>query len=424
MISSVSDIVSSSLCIGCGACAPACPSKAIRLWDFDAEGIRPVVEDDAACAGCSSCLDVCPGMGVEFVPPQEGGQGGIETHRRWGPVLEIWEGHATDDTVRAAGASGGALTALANYCLKEGGMGGVLHTAADPADPVRNRTRISRTAEELLAATGSRYSPASVGNGFGALADESKPCAVIAKPSEIAALRKTESTFGKIAEKVGVTMSFFCAETPSTTGSVNLVEKMGVPLEELGSLRYRGNGWPGNFAPVRKGESEEAASMTYQKSWAFLQSYRPWAAHLWPDGGGELADISCGDPWYTKPDGENPGTSLVVVRTERGRALVKAAMEKGYLHLIPAETWKLDGSQENLLKKKGSVWARVVAMKLLGMDVPKYSGLSLFHCWKKLTPGDKLRSSVGTVRRVLKRGLRRGVTLDTGKAKPVPAPHI
>jgi hypothetical protein len=53
-----------------------------------------------------------------------------------------------------------ALTALGAYCVAALGMHGVLHIAQDPDDPIRNRTRLSRTREELLAATGSRYSPA------------------------------------------------------------------------------------------------------------------------------------------------------------------------------------------------------------------------------------------------------------------------
>jgi coenzyme F420 hydrogenase subunit beta len=91
--------------------------------------------------------------------------------------------------------------------------------------------------------------------------------------------------------------------------------------------------------------------MSYRESWGFLQSYRPWSVQMWPDGTGELADISCGDPWYEEPDGRNPGFSLVVARTERGKQMVESAMRDGYLELKPAEPWKLTKSQQGLLDK-------------------------------------------------------------------------
>ena len=59
--------------------------------------------------------------------------------------------------------------------------------------------------------------------------------------------------------------------------------------------------------------------MSYMESWGFLQRYRPYRCYLCPDGTGELADLSCGDPWYREILEDEPGHSLVVVRTERGK---------------------------------------------------------------------------------------------------------
>src|ERR1019366_2417540 len=103
---------------------------------------------------------------------------------------------------------------------------------------------------------------------------------------------------------------------------VALLQKLGVDPSTLRDLRYRGQGWPGYFAAVRNGESTPCQKMSYRDSWAFLQAYRSWSVQLWPDGTGELADITCGDPWYEEPDGKNPGFSLVVARTDRGREII------------------------------------------------------------------------------------------------------
>jgi coenzyme F420 hydrogenase subunit beta len=301
-------------------------------------------------------------------------------------------------------------------------MHGVLHIGADPEDPIRNRTRLSRSRGELLSASGSRYSPASVCNGLGLVEGAPAPCAVIGKPSEIAAVRNARRLRPGLDAKVGVTMSFFCAESPSTRGTLALLEKLGIDSGKVANLRYRGLGWPGHFAPTLLGEQEPAKTMTYRESWAFLQAFRPWSVQMWPDGSGELADISCGDPWYQEPDGRNPGFSLVVARTARGREIVEGAMAAGYLELRPAEGWKLEKSQGGLLQKKGSVWGRRWAMRLLGLPVTRLEGLDLRHCWSRLSLKDKARGFFGTLRRAIARKLFRPLKLDPAGARPVGAP--
>ena len=415
------DVVHWRSCLGCGACAYICPEGRIQLVDFFSEGIRPVVKDSLSCSDCRQCLDVCPAVQTDFarIP---GAAPASSFCKEWGPVLEIWEGYATDPELRFKGSSGGALTAIGAYCLEMLGMSGVLHIAQDPDDPIRNRTRLSQTREELLFATGSRYSPASVCNGLGLVESAPASCAIIGKPSEIAAVRNAQKLNPGLNRNVGVMLSFFCAETPATRGTESLLRKMNVNPAAISDLRYRGNGWPGYFAPVKKGETEPCQRMTYRDSWAFLQAHRPWSVQLWPDGSGELADISCGDPWYEEPDGKNPGFSLVVVRTERGREIIEGAMAAGYLSLTRADNWKLEKSQSGLLAKKGAVWGRRLTMRIFGIPVTDLAGLDLFHCWMLLPFEQKMKSIVGTLKRVVARKLYRRLKLDMCNAKNVETP--
>lgn len=407
----IADVVRWRLCAGCGACASVCPERKVRLMDFYGEGIRPVL-DVGDCGACDQCLRVCPMVETDFRRLRRPSDSVAGLGEEWGPVLEIWEGYASDPGIRFTGASGGALTALSAYCLEGLGMRGVLHTGPDPEDGVRNRTRLSRNQQELMAATGSRYSPASVCNGLHLIEAAGGPCAIVGRPVEAAALRNAQRTRQELDRKVGVVFSFFCAESPSTRATTDLLEKLGVDPAGLESLRYRGEGWPGHFAAVLKGESEPAVKIPYHESWAFLQAYRPWAAHMWPDGTGELADIACGDPWYMAPDGKNPGVSLVVVRTERGREILRGAMERGYLELRRAEPWKLIKSQEGLIGKKGEVWGRLLIMRLFGLPVPRFQGSCLFECWRRLSVEEKARSTLGTARRIISRRFYRPMTLD------------
>ena len=417
------DIVDWRLCVGCGACAYACPDGRVTLWDYASEGIRPAVTP-GDCTGCSACVDVCPGLQTDFARNDnqmrpDGRTKEFEWH--WGPVLAAWEGHAADPEIRFKGSSGGVLTALSLYCIEKGGFHGVLQTGSDPANPIRNRTRLSRVRSDLLAATGSRYAPASVCNGLALVEAAPAPCVVVGQPSEIAGLAKARALRPALDSKVGLTLSFFCAGSPPTAATVALLISHGINPTCLEELRYRGMGWPGHFAARAKGAAEPAVKLTYQDSWAFLQARRPWAVQMWPDGSGELADISCGDPWYTEPDGANPGSSLVLARTKRGHETILKAMEAGYLELESAEDWKVEKSQAGLWQKKGSVWGRIAVLRALRIPTTRIQYAHLWRCWLALSLGEKLRSTLGTLRRVLKRRLYRPACLSASEAMPVAA---
>jgi coenzyme F420 hydrogenase subunit beta len=409
-ISHVGHVADWRLCLGCGACAYICKDGRVRLVDVVDKGIRPVVATDQ-CGSCSECLEVCPGL--ENDHRTLNAQPGVlpELAPAAGPVLELWEGHASDPEIRLAGSSGGLLTALSLFCLEQEGMHGVLHIGMDPEKPTRNRTRMSRSRLQLLAQTGSRYAPASACDSLALIADAPGPCVFVGQPTEVTALRKAQKLRPALNKKVGLALSFFCAGSPARQGTLDLLKSMNINPDDVKDLRYRGNGWPGMFAVTQKDSSKPVQQMTYAQSWGFVQAYRPFATHLCPDGTGEDADISCGDPWYREVKPGEAGSSLALVRTETGRQLLRRAMAAGYVTLTPAEPWKLIGSQKNLIAKRGAIGGRIATLRMLGLPAPKLQGFSLFQNWLGLSFEEKLRSTVGTVRRVFTRRYFRADTV-------------
>jgi coenzyme F420 hydrogenase subunit beta len=321
----------------------------------------------------------------------------------WGPLLEIWEGNAVDHETRYLGSSGGVATAIALFCLERDLASGVLHVGKDQDEPWRNRTQLSRSRQDLISNTGSRYSPGSPCEGLGVAETAESPLVFIGKPCDIQGLRKAQELRKKMKGGVGLAIGIFCAGTPSTRGLLELLKSMEIAIEEIEDIRFRGKGWPGEFSVGLKGGRGGPPGISYAESWGFLNKYRPFRCYICPDGTSEFADLSCGDPWYRQSSGNDPGKSMVLVRTIRGQEILHAARKAGYVSLEKANPDIIELSQSNLLEKRRAVWGRIAAMKAFGLPVPQYPGFPLLANWKGLPLGGKCKSLFGTMRRIVTR---------------------
>jgi coenzyme F420 hydrogenase subunit beta len=410
-IRGIRDVAEKHLCLGCGACAFAQPD-AIRMVDDIAQGRRPLVlvRADGREPDTAEALAACPGVALTH-PDGIADGADPDLAQGWGGVLEVWEGFATDPEVRLAASSGGAATALALHAIERGGMHGVLHIRARRDVAYLNETVLSRTRAELMDATGSRYAPASPCDRLDLVTGAPGPCVFIGKPCDVAATAKLRRLRPRLDERLGLTIAIFCAGTPSTRGTLEMLEAMGI--SDPGSVqdvRYRGNGWPGQAeARVRDGGRLRSHTLTYDESWGrILQRHRQWRCYVCPDHTGEFADIAVGDPWYREiPEGE-PGRSLVVVRTERGKRVLREAMRAGALTLERVDHSLLPASQPNLLRTRGGTWGRIVTTRLLGVATPRYRNLPMFPIWwRELTAKQRAQSLYGTAKRVFTKKLYR-----------------
>jgi coenzyme F420 hydrogenase subunit beta len=405
-IQSLSDVVDWNLCTGCGACYYACSEGSISLVNIDAVGIRPRF-NSSTCATCTKCLSICPGYIVDANTNNMATTSSpmrTEADHAFGPAMEIWEGHASDPEIRYRASSGGILTALALYCLEHENMNFVLHTGINEDRPWENRTVKSSTRDELLARTGSRYAPASPCEGLAAIEESDSPCVFIGKPCDASAVSMLRRDRPKLDRNLGLVLTFFCAGTPSTQGTLDLAESLKVNPKLIDSVRYRGEGWPGRFRIVYDDKRREQ-SLSYSESWGELTHYRSLRCNLCPDGLGRLADISCGDAWENSTDSENPGLSLVVVRTAKGKRILQGAINANYVQLQPASASNVFAAQNNLLRRRTEIFGRLLGLRLFAIPFPQFSGFSLIHGWLRLPLGRKTRTILGTVKRVIVRQL-------------------
>ena len=379
------------------------------MTDVPSEGLRPLtIEANRGIEiDTREALKVCPGIELQHSDFTDEPSIERDLAEAWGPIRSMWEGGASDDALRFAGSSGGAASALAVYALEQLDFRLVLHVGADPNTPYLNRTVVSRSRDEVLSRTGSRYAPASPCELLRVIEEAEGPCLFIGKPCDVAAAQKARKYRPELDRNLALTIAFFCAGTPSTDGTLALLDALGVrDVNDLTEVRYRGNGWPGRFV-AKTGEDGPAYSCTYEESWGeVLTGHVQWRCRLCIDHTGEFADVAVGDPWYRSIEEGEMGSSLIVARTELGKRYVETAIRGGALVASPVDCDLLPRSQPNLLQTRGEVWGRMLGSRLVGARIPMYRRLPSFRFWLTEVPWRrKLRSVLGAMRRCVKKGI-------------------
>ncbi len=410
-IKKVQDVAAWQLCCGCGACAAVCPDQ-IEMFDALGYGRRPRFREDADSASAQDAMAVCPGIELTRPARPEGQLGDQEFYDVWGPVLGVWEGHAADPDLRYEGSSGGAATALALFAMQQLGMQGTLHTRARRDIPYLNETTFSTTKQDLLAAAGSRYAPASPCDGLVQIEQAAGPCVFVGKPCDVAAVQKSMAIRPELAKKIGLTIAFFCAGTPSTAGTLEMLRQMGLEdPNSVTSLRYRGRGWPGNATVefTDKDRKIHNKQLTYEQSWGdILQKYRQWRCYICPDHIGEFADIAVADAWHRDVKDYQPGRSVIIARTEKGKEVIAKAIEQNVICAKSVEPDILPLCRPGQAAYQGSLWARLKTLKFMCMPIPDCRNFNFFRLWmSELSILKKFHSVLSTVKRIYVKKLYR-----------------
>jgi coenzyme F420 hydrogenase subunit beta len=294
-----------------------------------------------------------------------------------GNTQAIYTGYANDAQTRFNSASGGTITQLLIYALETGQIDGAIVTSMNQKNPLEPQAVIARTSDEIVAASRSKYCPTAANVGLKEALKTDGRYAIVGLPCHLHGVRKAQAASKLLEKRIVLQLGLLCSHTVDFSGVYLLLEKLGLKKEQVTSIAYRGQGWPGLLS-VKTGDGavvEVPLVGSWKAYWPMFAAFffTPLRCTMCPDQAAELADISFGDAWLPELRNEKEGTSIVIARTNRGQQLLTQATEAGALTLQKVEAEKVLQSQfVNMKFKKNDLPSRLVLLRLSGKLTPQF----------------------------------------------------
>lgn len=303
-------ITDKGACCGCHGCASVCPAGCITM-EQDGEGFLYPRVDEARCLRCGRCEAVCP----VTAPAKTGGE----------PAA--WAARSLDDGLRLQSSSGGVFSELAAAVMADGGV--VFGAAFDDHFDVGHIRADSPAALERL--RGSKYVQSAIGQTYRQAKeslDRGTTVLFTGTPCQIAGLRRF---LGAGYENL-ITQDIVCHGVPSPAVWQKYVQyrqkAAGKKLRQI-CFRDKARGWR-QYRLSLEFEDRTRCGVPHGEDLfmgCFLADLclRPSCHQCAFKLKNGQSDITLADFWgiekvLPEPD-DNRGTSLVLIHTERGRAL-------------------------------------------------------------------------------------------------------
>lgn len=303
-------------CCGCGGCAQICPKSCIALT-ADAEGFAYPRVDGDACIDCGLCEKACP---VRNAVPEDDSV----------KPTALAAMSAEEDT-RLLSSSGGIFSLLAEAVLSGGGT---VYGAAFAQDFSVSHIAV-REVSDLAKLRGSKYVQSDTKESYReirTLLKEGKTVLFSGTACQTAGLRQF---LGCDPENL-ITASVFCHGVPSPKVWKKCLEEQEKSVSKV-YFRDKAPGWRGyTFGfDYMDGSAYRIPREDHPYFKLFLEnvSLRPSCYQCRFKGLNRPADISLGDCWgiedWLPEMDDNKGTSVVLVHSEKGRALLDALRSRG-----------------------------------------------------------------------------------------------
>lgn len=348
-------VVSSGLCVGCGACATM--SHGSLSMAVNEEGrYEPVPVDGRALADQDAGMlergaKVCPfsndSRDEDSLADEQFRGDDVARGEVTGRYRKIVAGHVASGDFRDRGTSGGMTSWMLFELLSRGHVDGVIHVASTHGElpgPL-SRYTISRTIDELLAGRKSRYHVQTLAEVMGEVRERPGRYAIVGVPCFVKAIRLLADADDVLRGRLVFTVSLVCGHYKSTLYSEYLAWSAGIVPSEVDDIDYRHkepgrapNRYSVRISP-REGDDVVSGVERFPMADWGLGIFKLGACDYCDDIVGETADVSFGDAWLPPFMGDWRGTNMAIARSELATRLLQDGEDRGELDVIP---WTAD----------------------------------------------------------------------------------
>ncbi len=326
------EVVTSGLCTGCAGCVVACPHDVLG-YD-DANGVYRPYHLEAELGpgdcghgqrGCTSCTRACPRFGnweTEIDTQLFGRE--REPEELDGVSKDIFLARATDPEIHERGQDGGLVSAILIWCLEHDRIDSALVSLLEgDGSTWRAVPGVVRTRDEIIAASGSRYTYSANTLAYGAAianGDERLALVGMSCQASIPGVMRARKA-GKVARRLGLSIGLLCSKTFDDAIFEELFEaKYGLKRADIAKMNIKGvfQIW------MRDGAYHEIP----------LKECHAWTREgckTCPDFAAEHADIATGGI------GAYNDWTLTIVRTDAGREVIDGMIADGAIETRPGD---------------------------------------------------------------------------------------
>ncbi|MEW6366630.1 MAG: Coenzyme F420 hydrogenase/dehydrogenase, beta subunit C-terminal domain [Acidobacteriota bacterium] len=368
------EVIDPGLCTRCGSCVGVCPPGVVEFRDPLGQVI-PALASPAACDGCrGACYAGCSGAEVHFPTLAEFAHATQPQNPFLGVVRSLYVGHAADEEVRRAGASGGVISAIAIYLLEQGIVDGVIALGPVTGEPWRFEPKVARTRAEVIACAQSKYSISPPNVILRRLEQEPAEfrAAFIGIPCQVHSIRKLQIEGQTASRKITHVIGSYCGNILHFDAVRGFLAKHRVTDYRLiRKLEYRAGEWPGKMRVTLEGGRVLEMPKFYANY--LIPFYMMRRCLLCTDLANEFADISGGDAWAPVYEERGKGFSLIMGRNGTGQRILDAMIGQGLLEVENVdEAATVDMHSHMLDFKKRGAFLRIATRRSRGERAPEY----------------------------------------------------
>ncbi|MFX1262526.1 MAG: Coenzyme F420 hydrogenase/dehydrogenase, beta subunit C-terminal domain [Promethearchaeota archaeon] len=324
------EIVTSGVCVECGACVENCPVNALT-GDYSTGKYVPTLT--GKCTACGICYANCP-------------RTYFYRDNLLGNVRSAWKAKAVNRSRSAQ--DGGAVTAILSNMLETGRIDAAVVVQGNPDKPWMPVAKIAKTAKEVEECAGSIYTHAPIVQGVvQAFKEGAKKIAVVGTSCNIDAVHNMETLpSGPIKATKGaeaIQFGLFCTKSYDYTGLTNFLKEQGIDIKDAKRFAIAGGKM---MVEHSEGEAEWEVGA--------LEEFSASSCAYCQDMNGRNADISCGNV------GSDDGWTTLLIMTERGEKVFKQAVKSKAIEAESIDE-KAIRAVDNLARFKAARWYKMKA---------------------------------------------------------------